>query len=85
MSGGHMYMVAVERDMPKYPGLLLENPIYTINENAVAGMNYYAEKNNTTRFKGKIFYTFLLDTCEDINDESLKVFKRFFDQQLVIE
>lgn len=84
LGGGRFYMIGIERDAPAYPGLLLENPV--VLPNGTNGeVHYYRAKNSQDRFKGKIFYAVILDTCEAIHAESLKVFKTFFDQQLIIE
>ncbi|MBK8722941.1 MAG: hypothetical protein IPL95_11915 [Saprospiraceae bacterium] len=81
--GGHMYVIGIERMYPKYPGLLLEEP-YSIPENANK-MNNYKAIENKDRFSGKIFYALILDSSEAINEQSLKQFKTFFNEQLIIE
>ena len=83
MGGGHLYMVGIERNEPKYPGLLLENPI-TLPKNTDE-INYYRAAESKDRFKGKIFYLIIFDSCEDIYKQSFSVFKSFFDNQIIIE
>lgn len=84
MGGGHLYLVGVERGAPKYPGLLLEKPI-NLPENDPGEVHYYSLNGSRDRFKGRIFYAFMLDTCEDINKESFAVFKTLFEEQIIIE
>lgn len=84
IGGGHLFMMGVERKMPEYPGLLLENP-FSLPKNDSGKITYYTVSDNKNRFKGRIFYMIMLDTCEDIYDQSSTVFKSFFNNQLVIE
>jgi len=84
IGGAHMYMIGIERDAPKYPGLLLEKPV-TLPEEDSAGLHIYQAGESKDRFKGKIFYAIMLDTCEDIHDQCLLIFKSLFDNQIVIE
>ncbi len=81
--GGHLYMIGVERDAPKYPGLLLEDATALPQSNA--GMSYYRASDSKDRFKGKLFYAVMLDSCEDIHEESLAILKTLFDNQIIIE
>ena len=79
-----MYMIGIERNEPAYPGLLLEDPM--ILPNGEAGkLNFYTVSDSKERFKGRIFYAIILDSCEDINLQSFNVFKLFFDNQIIIE
>src|SRR4030095_12930568 len=64
IGGAHMYMIGIERDATKYPGLLLEKPV-TLPEEDSAGLHFYQAGESKDRFKGKIFYAIMLDTCED--------------------
>jgi tetratricopeptide (TPR) repeat protein len=84
IGGGHLYMIGIERKMPEYSGLLLENPL-SLPSGEKDKMTYYTVSGGKNRFKGRIFYLVMLDTCEDIHEESYAVFKKFFDQQMVIE
>lgn len=84
IGGGHLYMIGIERTSPKYPGLLLENPVNLPKGNANQ-VNYYRASNSKDRFKGKIFYGIMLDSCEDINEQSLAILKTLFDSQIIIE
>jgi hypothetical protein len=83
IGGGHMYMVGVERDAPKYPGFILEDPFSF--PKGKKELTYYTPHDSKNRFKGKIFYGIMLDSCEDIHEESLTVFKQIFENQIVIE
>jgi hypothetical protein len=85
MGGGHLYVVGVERNEPKYAGLLLEEPI-PLPENAEKEkVIYYRASESKDRFKGKIFYAILLDSCEDIHEKSFSIFKSYFENQIIIE
>jgi hypothetical protein len=84
IGGGHLYMLGIERDQPKFPGMLLESPAI-LPDNGDGQVKYYLASSIKDRFKGKIFYAILLDTCEDIHDQSLAIFKTFFNEQLIIE
>ncbi len=84
IGGGHLYMIGVERTEPKYPGLLLENPVSLPKGNSTE-VTYYRPTESQDRFEGKIFYAIMLDSCEDINEQSLAIFKTLFNSQLIIE
>jgi tetratricopeptide (TPR) repeat protein len=84
IGGGHLYMLGIERSAPAYPGLLLETPA-TFPDNGDGQMKLYKPASSKGRFKGKIFYAILLDTCEDIHEQSLAIFKTLFNEQIVIE
>jgi len=84
VGGGHMYMIGIERSDPKYPGLLLEKPATTPKGDS-EGLHFYRAVESKDRFKGKIFYAIMLDTCEDIHDQCYLIFKSLFDNQIVIE
>jgi tetratricopeptide (TPR) repeat protein len=81
--GGHSYALALERDYPDFPGKAIELPIEAPKSND-GKVNYYEANNNFSRVNAKLFYYILLDSCEDINEESLAVFKEFLDN-LIIE
>lgn len=84
IGGGHVYMIGIERTAPKYPGLLLENPT-TLPKGNVGKVTYYTVSDSKDRFKGKIFYAIMLDSCEDISKQSYSIFKSLFDTQIIIE
>lgn len=84
IGGGHMYMIGIERDRPKYAGLILENPLSLPKGNS-SETTYYQATDSKDRFQGKIFYAIMLDSCEDINEQSLSIFKTLFDNQIIIE
>ncbi|HSD06245.1 hypothetical protein [Flavobacterium sp.] len=84
LGGGHLYMIGIERNAPKYPGLLLENPA-TMPKGIPGQVNYYRATDSQDRFKGKMFYLIMLDSCEDIHEQSLAVFKTLFNSQIIIE
>lgn len=82
VGGGHMYMIGIEREAPKYPGLLLEAPAILPEGNS-AEVSYYRAGESKDRFKGRIFYAIMLDSCEDIHEQSFSIFKAFFDQMVI--
>ena len=82
--GAHLYSIGIERNMPEYPGLLLENPV-AIPTMEAGKVNYFTSTAVRNRFKGKIFYNILLDTCEDIHDPAFAIFKTLFENQIIIE
>jgi hypothetical protein len=84
IGGGKMHLIGIERMEPVYPGLSLENPVSIPMENSTE-VAYYRASNALGRFNGKIFYAIMLDSCGDIDEESLAIFRTFFENQLVIE
>ncbi|MDR0517679.1 MAG: hypothetical protein LBH25_11605 [Fibromonadaceae bacterium] len=84
MGGGHMYMVSFERNEPRYPGLLLELP-QALPESNSDDVIFLTPLNSKGRFNGKIFYLIMLDSCEEINEQSLSVFKSLFNSQMIVE
>jgi tetratricopeptide (TPR) repeat protein len=82
--GGHFHIIGIERSEPAYPGLLLEEP-QKIPDGTSGKVNFYMPVAQRTRFPGRIFYMFMLDTCEDIHDASYAVFSKLIQDQLVIE
>jgi tetratricopeptide (TPR) repeat protein len=84
MGGGHMYLVGIEREVPRYPGLMLESPdrIEPVKSGEV---QYFKPGPVNNRFKSRIFYTFILDSCGDIHEQSLAVFQKMFNEDVVIE
>jgi hypothetical protein len=83
MGGGHLWMVGFERMEPPISGLPFEQPSQP--ESQSEGLNLFHPTETIGRFKGKIQYVFLLDTCEAIYEPSLAFFKKFIDQQLIVE
>jgi hypothetical protein len=77
-------MIGIERDAPAYPGLLLENPA-TLPDGEAGKLTYYAASGSKDRLKGRIFYAIMLDSCEDIHEQSFTIFKEFLDNQVIIE
>ena len=84
MGGAHIYMIGVERNYPDNPGLILESPLSFSSNNSGDG-NYYRLSAVKNRFKGRIFYLIILDSCEDIHQESYLIFKTFFEKQIILE
>jgi len=84
IGGGHLFMIGIERKMPDYPGLLLEAPV-TLPKGTTDKVNFYTASDSKNRFKGNIFYVIMLDSCEDINEQSFTIFKTLFEKQIIIE
>lgn len=82
--GGHMYLVTIERELPQYPGLILELPSDLPQENS-GNMQFYKLNNSLSRFPKKIYYTVLLDACESIHQQAYASFQDFLEKQLIIE
>jgi hypothetical protein len=76
-------MIAIARDEPEQPGMLLE----TVNAFPAGNgkIAYYTVEQHYSRIKGKLYYLLLLDSCGYIHDESLAVFKDFIENGLLIE
>ena len=84
IGGAHMHMIGIKRERPEYAGLLLEQPI-TIPQGETNKMTFYKAGNSKDRFDGQIYYTVMLDACEDIYNEAYKLFKEIFEKQIIIE
>lgn len=84
MGGAHMHMIGIKRECPRYPGLLLENPV-NIKSKEQNKLTFYRAVESKDRFEGDIFYVVMLDACEDIYEEAYKLFKETFEKQLFIE
>jgi len=83
IGGGRIYMMAIARDEPGQPGMLLETAdTFPAGNGKIA--NYRVEQ-HYSRIKGKLYYLVLLDSCGYIHDESLAVFKDFIENGLLIE
>jgi hypothetical protein len=72
--GAHMHFIGIERRAPAFPGMALES------EPSKLGQNPFHD-----RFRGRLFYLLLLDTCEDIHSASWITFMDFLKNELVIE
>jgi len=48
-------------------------------------VSYFTILGSKNRFHGKILYAIMLDSCEDIHDDSLAAFKELFEKQMLIE
>jgi hypothetical protein len=82
--GAHYIIVGIERDAPRYPGLLLEDMVLS-SDGSIGELPYYAIISQKDRFKGRIFYTIVLNTSEDVFDESYRIFRRIYDDRIIIE
>jgi hypothetical protein len=82
--GAHYIIVGIERDAPRYPGLLLENMVFS-SDGSIGELPYHTLVTQKDRFKGRIFYTIVLNTSEDVFDESYRIFRRMYDDRIIIE
>jgi hypothetical protein len=84
--GARIRFIGIERPVPAYPGLLLEEDGVPIDADAEPGkLNFFKMGLVRSRFQERIFYLFVLDTCEDIREESWKAFQQLMTRQLVLE
>jgi len=84
IGGGHTVLLGFERDTPFYPGLALESsnslPINSSNQ-----AQFFKFNPVKTRFTGKIFYIVLLDTCEDIFQDSFSNFRSMVENNILVD
>ena len=84
IGGGRFMLIGIQRNYPKYPGVKLEEPSKFESSNNEQ-INYFSLVPEAERFTGKIFYVLLLDSCGDIYEKSVSVFKDFFDKNIILE
>jgi hypothetical protein len=85
IGGGHGICVFVERHEPNVRGLSIEEPSYAMEAQAskpvggsgASGAQFFRFKKIIRRYPGDIFYTIILDTSEDIFEQSRQEFKLF--------
>ena len=78
IGGGHFYAMAIERNAPEFPGMALETPVEMPKPQGGTGeMKFYRAPQIFGRLSSKIYYLILLDSCEDIHEESTAVFDDF--------
>lgn len=82
--GGHMYIIGIEREPIPYSGINIEIPVQLKGSNN-SGPSYYRLNSSLSRFEHKTQYLIMLDACESINKEALRVFNDFFNNRLIIE
>jgi tetratricopeptide (TPR) repeat protein len=82
LGGAHLHMAGIKRSRPEYPGLLLEEPV---TMPLTSNIEYFRATSSPDRFHGDIFYVFILDACEDIYPEALKVFRNLLENQILLE
>lgn len=80
--GSHGYAIAIERDVPKYPGMKLEAPLEMPKNNA-GKVNYYVMQQKYTRLNSKLYYFILMDSCEHIHNQSTAIFNNFLKNLLI--
>ncbi|HTR30596.1 MAG TPA: hypothetical protein VMH27_15090 [Puia sp.] len=84
--GARLRFVGIERPVPAYPGLALEEDQLPVKLKEEAGkLNFFTMGVMRTRFPDRIFYFFLLDSCEDIREESWNGFQQFLTRQVVLD
>ena len=64
---------------------VLDRAIYESGDEIEGIERYLNYLRSDAVFKGKIFYAILLDSCEDIHEQSLSVFRTLFENQIIIE
>lgn len=77
--GEVLYAICFEKDAPENPGIKLENPSF------INGSGIYRMQQKYTRFKGKIHYMILLESCQGIFEESYKRMINLLQKQVIIE
>lgn len=82
--GAHIHFIAIERESPAYPGLLLENHAEGLGGKP-GEMQFYTLGLVRDRFPGRIFYFFVLDTCGDIYKRSWEDLSRLFMKEMILE
>jgi tetratricopeptide (TPR) repeat protein len=84
--GARIRFFGIERSVPAHPGLALENDEVPVDINSEPGkLNFFTLGAIRSRFPERIFYFFVLDTCEDIREESWKSFEQLITHQLVLD
>lgn len=81
LGGSYSYMMAFAAEEPPYPGIALEKADKLPSGK---GLSYYKVAPKYTRLSGKLYYYVMLDTCKEIHDESLAIFRDFINN-LVVE
>jgi len=82
--GAHIHFIAIERESPVYPGLFLENHASEIR-GTPGRLEFYTLGAVRSRFPGRIFYFFVLDTCGDIYKRSWDDFSRLITNVLILD
>ncbi len=82
--GAHVHIMGIERNQPEVPGLLLEQPV-SFKSKTPGQFAFYRSNPVKGRFEGKIFYVFILDSCEDIYAQSFASYKLYLDTNVVVE
>lgn len=80
--GAHILIVFISRNEPEFPGLKLERPIYPTERNEV---NIYRTGKKINRWKGKIYYSVMLEVTESVYPMALKDFNNFLNNNLILE
>jgi len=80
--GAHILIAFISRDEPEFPGVKLEYPVYPNSSNEV---KYYRASEKYNRWKGKIFYSLMLEVTESVYPSALKDFENFLNNNLILE
>jgi hypothetical protein len=81
VGGARFRIVGIERPVPAHPGLALEDNMAPVEMGGEPGkLNFFELGLIRVRFPERIFYIFLLDTCDDIREESWKGFEGMMKQ-----
>jgi tetratricopeptide (TPR) repeat protein len=83
--GARIRFMGIERPVPAYPGMALEDDKVPMGMNVEPGkLNFYELGLIRSRIPERIFYLFVLDTCGDIEAESWKGFEGLM-KELVLD
>ena len=80
--GAHILIAFISRNEPEFPGVKLEHPVYPTDKK---GVNYYRAAEKFNRWKGKIFYSLMLEVTESVYPSALKDFENFLNNNLILE
>ena len=74
--GARIHYIGIERSSPANPGLALEDQAEEIKSES-GKLEFHTLNIIRTRFPDRIFYLLILDTCEDIYEQSWNTFRGF--------
>jgi len=82
---GHLVITVIEREMPQYPGLMLEEPAMPqIDENKKDEIQYFHADERINRFSGKRYYMVVLESSTSVL-KSAKADYAAFLKSLIVE
>jgi hypothetical protein len=75
----HPHILVFERDEPRYPGLLFEQPTGPEASSGTSGVQYFRRETRLHRIPGKLFYVIALDTASSIEADAVKDYQFILD------